>query len=168
MCNLTLDHVKIIQCNLDYLDHVYPEPSWLSGQAGDQKIHHHAMHRRYGQWSFVGVVTGWVMSYSKSTLVLTHPWLRSLLTCLGQNWLTRALFWILRWPLSYCMGIIYSLGIINQVKNVGTSVIQTYFTYPVCQWSACGQRSPEYRGCTVISIQFSMCQVGNSTIYLSN
>ena len=24
-----------------------------------------------------------------------------------------------------------------------------YFTYPVCQRSACGQRSPDNRGCTV-------------------
>ena len=35
------------------------------------------MHKRHGQWSFVGVVTGWVMSYG---------------LYFGQNWLTRVLF----------------------------------------------------------------------------
>ena len=44
-------------------------------------------------------------------------------TCLGQNWLTKLLFWNC-WPWSYCIGIVYRLGIINQVRNVGTSVIQ--------------------------------------------
>ena len=43
-------------------------------------------------------------------------------TCLGQNWLTKLLFWNC-WPWSYCIGIVYRLGIINQVRNVGTPVI---------------------------------------------
>ena len=34
-------HEKIVQCNLDYPDLVYPEPR-LSELAGDQKIHYHA------------------------------------------------------------------------------------------------------------------------------
>ena len=40
------------------------------------------------------------------------------------------------------IGIVYRLGIINQVRN-------DYFTYPVWQRSACGQRGPDNRGCTV-------------------
>ena len=30
-----------VQCNLNYLDLVYPDPR-LSGLAGDQKVHYHA------------------------------------------------------------------------------------------------------------------------------
>ena len=37
----TLATSLLIQCNLDYLDLVYPD-SQLSGLAGDQKIHYHA------------------------------------------------------------------------------------------------------------------------------
>ena len=167
MCNLTLDHVKIIQCNLDYLDHVYPEPSWLSGQAGDQKIHHHAMHRRYGQWSFVGVVTGWTMSYSKSTLVLTHPWLRSLLTCLGQNWQTRALFWML-----LAIIILYRSYLQSRYHKPGEKC--KHFSYPdifhLSSMSVISLWTKESRISRLHCYKYSTFYVpsGNSTIYLSN
>ena len=34
-----LEHIKV-QCDIDYLDLVYPDPR-LSGLAGDQKVHYH-------------------------------------------------------------------------------------------------------------------------------
>ena len=87
------------------------------------------MHRRRGQWSFVGVVTSWVMTiYGLCRLSLGKT---GLLDYFSEHC----------WPWSYCIGIVYGLGIINQVRN--------HFTYLAWQWSACGQRGLDNRGCTV-------------------
>ena len=71
------------------------------------------MRRRHGQWSFVGVVTGWAMSYGLCRLALATT---GLLDYFSEHC----------WPWSYCIGIAYRLGIINQVKKVDTSVIRTF------------------------------------------
>ena len=71
------------------------------------------MCRRRGQWSFVGVVTGWTLSYGLCRLTLGKT---GLLDYFSEHC----------WPWSYCIGIVYRLGIINQVRNVGTSVIWTF------------------------------------------
>ena len=71
------------------------------------------MRRRRGQWSFVGVVTGWAMSYGLCRLALAKT---GLLEYFSEHC----------WPWSYCIGIVDRLGIINQVRNVGTSVIRTF------------------------------------------
>ena len=93
--------VMRVQCDLDYPDLVYPENALIR------------MRRRRGQWYFVGVVTYWVMSYRPCRLGLSK---------------TGLLYYFSEycWPWSCCIGIIYRLGIINQVKNVGTSVIWTF------------------------------------------
>ena len=62
---------------------------------------------------FVGVVTYWMMGYRLYRLCFSQTW----------SWVT---FSEHCWPWSYCTGIIYRLGIINQVRNVGTSVIRTF------------------------------------------
>ena len=96
-----------IQCNLNYPDLIYPEPR-LSGLAGDQKIHYHACAEGMAN----DPVTGWTMSYGLCRIALAKI-----------DW--PELFSEHRWPWSCCIGIVYRLGIINQVRNVGTSVIQT-------------------------------------------
>ena len=110
------------------------------------------MRRRRGQWSFVGVVTYWVMRYGPCRLGLGKT---GILDYFSEYC----------WPWSYCVGIAYRLGIINQVKKVGTLVIRTFHLSgmaaisPTTVWraspwparlrSARGQRGPDNRGCTV-------------------
>ncbi len=95
---------------------------------------------------FVGVVTCWVMS------------LRALQACLGQNWLTSVFFWTLLAMIS-CMGIVYRIGIINQLGEKRRHFeLSGHFTYPVWQRSACGQRGLDNWGCTVPgSIHMTLC-----------
>ena len=94
------------------------------------------MRIRRGQWSIVGVVTDWVMNYGLCRLTLGKT---GLLDYFSEHC----------WPWSCCIGIVYRLGIINQVRNVGTSVIWTLHLSGMAG-SACGQRGPDNRGCTVI------------------
>ena len=62
------------------------------------------MRRRRDRWSFVDVVIDWAMSYGLYRLALAE----------------------IDWPWSYCIGIVRRLGIINQTKNVGISVIRIF------------------------------------------
>ena len=71
------------------------------------------MRRRRDQWSFVGVVIDWAMSYGLYRLALAKI-----------DW--PKYFSEHCWPWSYCIGIVYRLGIINQARNVGISVIRTF------------------------------------------
>ena len=70
------------------------------------------MRRRRDRWSFVGVVIDSAMSYGLYRLALAKI-----------DW--PKYFSEHCWPWSYCIGIVYSLGIINQARNVGISVIRT-------------------------------------------
>ena len=87
--------------------------SRLSGLAGDQKIHYHA--------------------YTESMANDFYRWktklyeLWTLQACLGQNWLTKVIVYFSEhyWPWSYYIGVYYRLGILNQVRNVGISIIWT-------------------------------------------
>ena len=71
------------------------------------------MRRRRDRWSFVGVVIDWAMSYGLYRLALAKI-----------DW--PKYFSEHCWPWSYCIGIVYRLGIINQARNVGISVIRTF------------------------------------------
>ena len=71
------------------------------------------MHRRCERWSFVCVVTSWVMRCGLCRLALGKI---VLLDYFSEHC----------WPWSYCIGIVDRLDIINQVRNVGTSVNQTF------------------------------------------
>ena len=128
------NEIITLQCNLDYPDLVYPDHR-LSGLAGD---HYHA----YAE----GVASDllWVWSQVDGLCRLAMGKI-GLLDYFSEHC----------WPWSYCISIVFRLGIINQMRKVGTSVIRTFhlsghFTYPVWQWSACGQRGPDNRGCTVL------------------
>ena len=70
-----------VQCNLDYPDFVYPDPQ-LSRLAGDQKVHYHACAEDVAN-----------DSYGCGYRLSDELW--TLQACLGQNWLTKVLFWAL-------------------------------------------------------------------------
>ena len=77
--------------------------------------------------------------------------LRTLQTCLGQNQLTRLLFRALLAIIilyRYCLQARYH----KPDGKCTTEALQLsgYFTYPVWQRSARGQRGPDNQGCTVI------------------
>ena len=106
------------------------------------------MCRRRDQWSFVGVVTGWVMSYGLCRLALGKT---VLLDCFSEHC----------WPWSYC--IVYRLGtcIINQVGNtcIGTSVVRTFHLSSMAAISP-WTKSLGNRGCTVVPFfvtKFKVC-----------
>ena len=71
------------------------------------------MRRRRDWRSFVGVVIDWAMSYGLYRLALAK--------IDGPKYFSEHC-----WPWSYCIGIVYRLGIINQARNVGISVIRTF------------------------------------------
>ena len=136
-CGLTRHTLITVQCNLDYPDLVYPEPR-LSGLARDLQIHYHACTEGVTDdllWVWLQIER-WAMDSTG----LSWP---------KTDW--SKYFSQHCWPWSYCIGIVYWLGIINQARNIGISVIRT-FTYPVWQQSADGQRGPDNRGCTVPDI----------------
>ena len=64
--------------------------------------------------------------------------------------------------MTYCIGIVYRLGIINQARNVGISVIRTFHLSGMAAdrigwWT----RGPDNRGCTVLGTTGS----GRTTLY---
>ena len=76
---------------------------------------------------------------------------RGVATCLGQNWLTSipTCIWML---LTMTMPYIHRLmaRYHKSGEKSGHFSYLDYFTYPVCQWSALGQRGPDNQGCTVL------------------
>ena len=104
-----------LQCNLNYLDLVYPKP-WLSRLAGHQKIHYHACAEGLANdLLWVCVVTGWTMSYRLYRLALAKT-----------DW--PEYFSEYCWPWSYCIGVVYRLGIIIEPgEKFSTSVFWTFY-----------------------------------------
>ena len=100
------------------------------------------MRRRRDQWSFMGVVTDWVMSYGLYRLALAKT-----------DW--PKYFSEHCWPWSYCIGIIYRLGIINQARNI-------HFSYPDISLLRYGSDRPVDKGVWIIKVAlylaWSMCR----------
>ena len=98
----------LLQCNLNYPDLVYPEPR-LPGIAPDPANTLVRMRRGCAQLSLRGVAT--VAWHFYRVVLAKTGWPVYLYECC---WL---------WSCYIC--IVYRLGIINQVRKVGTLVIQT-------------------------------------------
>ena len=105
--------LKPIQCNLDYQDFISLEPR-LSRLAGDQQIHYYACTE--------GVANDICGCGDKMSSELDSapdlPGLKLTDKCTFLDTAGHDHTMLL-------VGIFYRLGIINQVRNVGTSVIQT-------------------------------------------
>ena len=82
--------------------------------SGDQKIHYTTHVQK--AWPMIFRGCGHRLSDELLTDSVDLPWTK----------LTDQLFSEHCWPWSCGIGIVYRLGIINQVRNIGTSVIRTF------------------------------------------
>ena len=103
------DKVQIAWNSPNFTDTMQPR---LSGLAGDQKMYYHACKK---VWSVV--LCGFGYWLSDELGLHRHA--------MGKtDWPEH--FSEHCWPWSYSIGIVYRLGITNQVRNVGISVIWTF------------------------------------------